>query len=171
MTVHLRPHNPDTDSARMAELLSLVGRGRRFVHGVLWRQPHAPGTVRYRSIAVESGERVVGFAETGREEWMLPGYYWIVVAVAPDARCQGIGTMLLDDIVEFAWEQGASRLLAHVDPSDRGAVGFAWAHGFTVHDLLASRSLVGYGAQDYDPDDCAALPAVSFELDLVTCAS
>lgn len=171
MTVYLRPFNPDADSARMAELLSLAGRGRRFMHGAPRRQSQATGHVLYRVIAVESDERLVGFAETDREEWMLPGHYWIAVVVAPEARRQGIGTMLLDDVLEFAWEQGATRLLAQVDAGDREAACFARAHGFAIHELLASRSLAGFGAADYDPGDRAALPAVCFELDLVACAS
>lgn len=171
MTVYLRPYNTDTDSAGMAELLSIAGRGRRFMRSATWSRSQTPGSVRYRTIAVESGGRVVGFAETGREEWMLPGHFWIVVVVAPEARHQGIGSMLHDDAVEFGWMQGATRLLAHVNPDDREAVGFARAHGFTVHELLASRNLARFGAADYDPNDRAALPAVCFELDLVSCIS
>lgn len=171
MTVYLRPYNADTDSARMAELLSLADRGRRPMHGVPSHQPRTNGHVLYRVIAVESGERMVGCAEAGREDWMLPGHYWVAVVVAPEARGQGIGAMLCDDVVEFAWEQGATRLLAHADARDQEAARFAGARGFAIHGLLASRSLDGFGAADYDPNDRAALPAVCFDLDLVACAS
>jgi GNAT superfamily N-acetyltransferase len=168
MTVYLRPFEEDTDISRMAELLAPVARERRAADRSLRTEvAPAPGRVLYRVVAVEDGDRVVGVGETGREPWMLAGHFWVALYVALEARGQGIGSMLYDDLVEFAWEQGATRLLAHLDQRRPEVVRFAQSRGFAVYELVASRSLTSYGTPDYDPSDRLGLPTVCFDLDLV----
>ena len=168
MTVYLRPFDQDTDISRMAELLASGTRERGGADRSLRADAvAAPGRMLYRVTAVESGERIVGIGEVGREPWMLAGHYWVSLYVAPAARGQGVGAMLYDDLVQFAWEQGATRLLAHVDQRQPEVLRFALARGFTVHELVASRSLADYGAANYDPVDRAGLPAARVDLDLV----
>src|SRR5262245_21345862 len=118
MTVYLRPYALDTDCARLAAQMTLVGfqpvtEAELREREELWPE----GRIRFRVVAVATtseGEQLAGYGETGRDLGMAPGFFWIHLLVAPAMRRQGIGAMLYDDLIQFAWEQGATRLIARV---------------------------------------------------------
>jgi GNAT superfamily N-acetyltransferase len=164
MTVYLRPYNSETDSARLAELLSDLSP-RPVAHDWLSAcealQPE--GRVQFRVTAAvpgAAGEHVVGFGETGRDPWMAPGTFWLDLLVAPEMRRRGVGIMLFDDLVQFAWELGATRLLAHLDERDSAGQRFARRRGFHLHPLGALLDLSVYHAGDYDEQSFCDLPGV-----------
>jgi GNAT superfamily N-acetyltransferase len=84
------------------------------------------GDRRRRSLVYEVDGTVVGvgtLASTSRH----PSRLFVVIAVAPDRRRQGIGTALLHELRTL----GDGRpLIARTRESDRGAVAFLHAHGF-----------------------------------------
>lgn len=145
MTVALRPFDADTDSARLAELLQSVCRHPGTATELREREQRRPeGHICFRVAAVtsaDSGERIVGYGETGREVWMAPGFFWFDLIVDPSARRQGIGTMLYDDLVQFAWELGATRLLARTGDHSPEGLRFVLARGFQLGPLGASLDL------------------------------
>jgi GNAT superfamily N-acetyltransferase len=136
MTVALRPFDADTDSARLAELMNTVCRHLVTEAELRERERAQPeGRMRFRVVAVTTepdGERVVGYGETGRDPWMSPGCFWFDLIVDPAARHQGIGTMLYDDLLQFAWELGATRLVAQVGDHTPEGLRFILTHGFQL---------------------------------------
>ena len=168
MTVYLRPFDADTDTTRLAELLAAARGSRQAAEGERRTRLRAvpQGRLRYRVVAVETGERLVSYGEVGRDAWMRQGDYWMDLLVAAEVRCQGAGSMLYDDLLQFAWEQGAKRILAHSTHWDAAAVRFAAARGFCVGAHVATLCLCEFGAADYDPAAPSDLPEVRLELDL-----
>jgi GNAT superfamily N-acetyltransferase len=161
MTVYLRPYNADTDTARMTELLATAAP--QPVHPTwadLATEPAPPGRIQFRVTAVEPGEHIVGFGETGRDSWMAPGLFWLDLFVAPEARGQGTGAMLFDDLMEFAWELGATQLLSHVDERIPEGRRFVEERGFFPHPFGALLDLSELRARAYAEEDYCGLPDV-----------
>lgn len=161
MTVYLRPYNAETDTARLAELLENAAPQPVLASWVdLATEPAPEGRIQFRIAAVEPGERIVGFGETGRDPWMAPGVFWLDLFVTPEARGQGTGAMLFDDLMQFAWELGAAKLLAHVDERIPEGVRFIQRRGFAAHPFGALLDLSALRGQEYDEAEFCGLPDV-----------
>jgi GNAT superfamily N-acetyltransferase len=171
MTVYLRPYNSETDSARLTELLSeLSSRPVRHDWLCSIEALQSAGRVQFRITAAvpgAAGEHIVGFGETGRDPWMAPGTFWLDLLVAPEMRRRGVGIMLFDDLAQFAWELGATHLLAHLDEPgsptggfDSAGLRFARRRGFRLHPLGATLDLSIYHAGAYDEQSFCDLPDV-----------
>jgi GNAT superfamily N-acetyltransferase len=161
MTVHLRPYNAETDNERLAELVNVL---RSHAIATAWSNENEASRparrIQFRVTAVDTGERIVGFGTTGRDPWMTPGVFWLDLLVAPEARGQGVGMMLFDDLTQFAWELGATQLLAHVDERIPEGVRFARGRGFCLRPPGATLDLAADRARRYDEQALSALPDV-----------
>jgi len=169
MTVALRPFDADTDSARLAELMNTVRRHPITEEELRERERTQPESrIRFRVTAVSTaahGERVVGYGETGRDPWMAAGSFWFDLIVDPAARRQGIGTMLYDDLLQFAWELGATRLIARIGEHTPEGLRFVLAHDFQLGPLGASLDLAAtFGAPAGERDDGPCSPPLVPEL-------
>src|SRR5262249_46784323 len=91
---------------------------------------------------VEEG-RVVGYADTWRDADMAADRFQLTLAVEPERRGRGVGAMLLDDALTFAWEQGGSSLAWRIDGGQAEAVRFAECHGFVLDVEAGNASLIG----------------------------
>src|SRR5215475_279324 len=60
-----------------------------------------------RIVATDATGRVAGYGHALREDWMELGLFWIHIAVAPNARRQGIGRALFETLREWARSRGA----------------------------------------------------------------
>jgi ribosomal protein S18 acetylase RimI-like enzyme len=74
------------------------------------------------------GERVVGFASAARE-W-ADEVELFTLYVAPDRWGEGVGTALLDELVQWAADRGAERLVCSALADNAVALGFLEARGF-----------------------------------------
>jgi GNAT superfamily N-acetyltransferase len=161
MTVYLRPYSAETDTASLAELIARAAPQPLLPSWAdLAEEPAPAGRIQFRVTAVEPGERIVGFGETGRDPWMARGLFWLDLFVAPEARGQGIGAMLFDDLMQFAWELGADRLLVHVDERIPEGLRFVHQRGFAPHPFGALLDLTALRARDYDCSEYCGLPDV-----------
>ena len=161
MTVYLRPYNAETDRIRLTELLTVAAPRPPMPTWAGLAEESAPvGRIRFRVTAVEPGEHIVGFGETGRDPHMGCGLFWLDLFVAPEARGQGTGAMLFDDLMQFAWELGADRLLAHVDDRIPEGLRFVQQRGFAPHPFGAMLDLTALRARDYDDSEYCGLPDV-----------
>jgi GNAT superfamily N-acetyltransferase len=146
MAVHLYPISPDHDYPRLAELIHRV-TGVPISAECLRQQDDSTQSarIRWQIVAVEEG-RVVGYADTWRDAEMAAGRFQLTLAVEPERRGRGIGAMLLDDALTFAWEQGGSSLAWCFDMDQAEAVRFAERHGFLLDVETGNASPAGAAA-------------------------
>jgi GNAT superfamily N-acetyltransferase len=90
------------------------------------------GTVRLQVAATATCRHIVGFAEIVHEKCMPAGHFHFQLIVEKEQRGRGIGQMLYDDVLEFAREQGATRLSLDVLVDAADGLRFATRRGFTV---------------------------------------
>ena len=160
MTIHLRPFNPDTDIPRLAELINAAAPQplpQETVRALVTTP--IPGRIHLRTVAVDSAGRIVGSGEVGRDPWMLPGRFWIDIVVAPEVRGHGVGAMLGDDLVAFAWELGATTLVAPLRPHIPAGRRFLEHRGFVARGAFAMLDFAAY-LQEREAHD----PALAVEL-------
>lgn len=164
MTIHLRPFNPGTDIPRLAELINAAAPQplpQETVRALLTTP--IPGRIHLRTVAVDGASRIIGSGEVGHDPWMLPGRFWIDIVVAPAARGRGVGAMLGDDLVAFAWELGATTLVAPVRPHIPASRRFLEHRGFVVRGGLATLDLAAY-LRERDRECEGPDPALDVEL-------
>ncbi|HKV83369.1 MAG TPA: GNAT family N-acetyltransferase [Ktedonobacterales bacterium] len=100
MTVYIYPMNMDTDLARVTELLRLASALESDdLESALWQV-----------VAVAQGGAIVGYGVAGRAPDMAADMLWLSVVVDPAEREPGIAAMLYDDLIQFAWEIGATSI-------------------------------------------------------------
>ncbi|PWT78548.1 MAG: hypothetical protein C5B60_00985 [Chloroflexi bacterium] len=134
MSIHLSPIDPETDYQQLAELITrdscepvTVERLRAL------DQFPKHGMVRLQVAATAACRHIVGFAEILHDEKCMPaGHFHFQLIVEKEQRGRGIGQMLYDDVLEFAREQGASRLSVDVLIDANDGLRFATRRGFTV---------------------------------------
>lgn len=145
MSIHLSPLNLETDYQQLADLMTrdsgLAVARRRLEfgnHGV------ARGTIRLQVVATAPCRRIVGFAEVMHERCMPDRQFHFQVVVEKGMRGRGIGSMLYDDLLQFAREQGAARLVVDVLDGAADGLRFATRRGFTVSDSDLARNAGSY---------------------------
>jgi GNAT superfamily N-acetyltransferase len=133
MSIHLTPVNPETDLPRVVELISYdTGEPLSVERYRSLEQSLPKGTVRYQLVATLACRRIVGFAEIVHQRTMRVGHFHFRVIVDREERGRGIGGMLYDDLLQFAREQGATRLSVDVLTSATEGLRFATTRGFNV---------------------------------------
>ncbi len=157
MAIYLAPVNPETDNPRLAELMSAASRACVTVAQLRGEGDHAPaGHIHLRMAAVDAEGRIFGFGDVGRDATMPTGRFWFDIVVDSAARGRGVGSMLYDDIVQFAREQGATTLEIAIRDDASAGLRFAARRGFTVegHTNAATASK-GYGTRVTDDKQVA----------------
>jgi GNAT superfamily N-acetyltransferase len=157
MAIYLAPVNPETDNPRLAELMSAASRACVMVAQLRGEVAHAPpGHIHLRMAAVDAEGRMLGFGDVGRDSTMPTGRFWFDIVVDSAARGRGVGTMLYDDIVQFAREQGATTLEIAIRDDASAGLRFAARRGFTVEGHAGTESVSkGHGAPDRDDQQVA----------------
>jgi GNAT superfamily N-acetyltransferase len=141
LAIYLAPVNPETDDARIAELMSAANNACVTVAQLRKESGDArPGHVHLRVVATNASGHILGYGDIGRDPAMSAGRFWFDIVVDGAARGRGVGSMLYDDIVQFAREQGATTLEIAVRDSARPGLRFAARRGFTVerHDTRSA---------------------------------
>lgn len=116
--------HPDPAENEISDLSKLISAARR-----TWAR-HSGERVLWRVAALSSGARPVGYAETGRHAVGGADRFWLRLFVRCEARGQGIGTMLYDDALAFAWEMGATSVEVAVCREERETRRFLRCRGF-----------------------------------------
>lgn len=130
MPITLRPGDAD-DAEAVTAIINVgapepaaVEQVRERLQGAL-----APAANRYitRLVAVDDAGRVTGYGHALREDWMDPGLFWVHIAVAPDARHQGIGAALYTTLRAWSAAHGATNFLGEARDNLEAS------HAFAVH--------------------------------------
>ncbi len=133
MAIHLSPVHAGHDFPRLAELISTVSVEPISAETLrACESSAAAGHILWRVTAVGDDGRIVGYGDAEHDETLPAGHFRLMVAVDPAARGRGIGTMLYDDVAQFAWELGARALVAEIRAGCRDALRFARRRGFRV---------------------------------------
>jgi GNAT superfamily N-acetyltransferase len=131
--VTLRPYNVGTDAPRVAEIVSATRPEPVTADDVRdWERQRPAGQVAHRMVAVDDAGVVVGRAVASHESWEPAGHFWVAVMVDPAVRRRGVGTLLYQDALCVAGEQGAAELEAEVRDGDPASLAFAQHRGFEV---------------------------------------
>lgn len=111
MTVYIYPMNMDTDFPRVVDLLRAVG----VKEDARWE------SALWQVVAVSEGGTIVGYAVAMRTAASPADHLRLSVVVDPAERGAGVAAMLYDDLIQFAWEIGASsvELAGRVPVRDR----------------------------------------------------
>lgn len=139
MAIYLAPVNPETDNARIAELMSAAHNACVTVAQLRDESDNSrPGHIHLRVVATDASGHILGYGDVGREPSMSAGRFWFDIVVDGASRGRGVGSMLYDDIVQFAREQGAMSLEIAIRDTASAGLRFAARRGFTVerHDAL-----------------------------------
>lgn len=122
---------PDSDFPRIAELMSENQPEPITVETLNeWEQQTTDGMIRQRVVSVDENNRVVGYGVVVRQVWNLAGHFFTWIAVDKNKRHQGIGSGLYQTCIDFAVQQGATRLNSEVRDSDAEGQSFAEKRGF-----------------------------------------
>lgn len=142
-----RPYRPeDFDALYEIEVLCFkppLRFGRWYMRGLLQRRNAAAW------IAEEDGQ-VVGFAivEWTDEDAGLAAYIQ-TIEVAPEARCHGVGRMLLGRVEDSALHAGADLIWLHVDEQNTIAQRLYGAQGYSARDRVENYYAQGRTALVY----------------------
>lgn len=85
-----------------------------------------------RRVVVAFDRQVIGFSALHREHWRTAGEWQVDVVVRSDQRRAGVGSALLEDVVDAARRIGVAALLAEADSRRPGNVAFAEHRGFVA---------------------------------------
>ena len=88
------------------------------------------GWDRPKWVAENEHGQVVGYAIVWRAPWNEPGSLGHTVVVHPDARRNGIGGALYAELLNWAREVKASRLVDYLRESDEASIAFAQRRGY-----------------------------------------
>lgn len=94
-----------------------------------------PGTLLHRVVAEDQQGAAVGFAEAYRFPNTPDGKFYMHVAVLPAAQGRGAGSLLLDEVEQFARGHGGNRFVADVSDQDAVALAYVARRGYAVERL------------------------------------
>lgn len=133
MAIYLAPVNPEKDYPRIAELMNTASKACVTLAQLREESDNAqPGRIHLRIAAFDANGHMLGYGDVGRDTDMPTGRFWFDIVVDCAARRRGIGSMLYDDIAQFAREQGATSLEIAVRGDAGTGLRFAARRGFTV---------------------------------------
>lgn len=130
----LRDVNFPDDAEAVAEVLSVANPGwPTTAELVLHANEHRDPSFYFTEVLAEQSGRVVGVGEIGHDTFSHEDWrYWGNVSVHPDARGQGIGTAMYDELLRRVQERGARELRTMLgdQPQDEPGAAFLKARGF-----------------------------------------
>jgi len=166
---HIRYFNPDTDIPRLVQLLTEVesvdhageDTSEESVNAQLELPGHDPIQDRWVAIHLENNEQIIGFGTV----WKVPQntYADMYVCVHPDWRRHGIGSVLLQNVLERAQVLQAKNVLCYADMQHHDVVDFLQKRNctrvaaYTQMRLAADKPLpqtvwpTGYTTRSYNP--------------------
>jgi GNAT superfamily N-acetyltransferase len=133
MSITLRSFEITSDLERLVELVNLIS-SEPLTEEIL-REGYArspEGAIRHEVVAVDEAGWIAGYGRTGRTPWRTPGEFGFDVIVDRAARNRGIGSMIHDDLLEFARRHGAAVLKSHAREGDDASVAFGQRRGFQI---------------------------------------
>lgn len=90
------------------------------------------GFDRYRIVAVDEEDRIIGYGISWRAPWTAVGELNHSLVVEPSCRNQGIGHQLYVTLEKWAQTYGASKLNYEVSDDEENSIAFARKHGYKV---------------------------------------
>lgn len=131
--ITLRPCNPQTDLARIAELYNTANPEPITAERAAEWESHVPeGAVRQYQLAVDATGAVVGYGDCWHYPHMVKSKFMVEIVVDPPCRRQGIGTLLYRSALDYSQENGATGLETKVRDHEPESRHFAEARGFAV---------------------------------------
>ena len=103
------------------------------------------GPSRGRIFVLRSDERIIGMANLLFTISTAVGGFVILmedVVIHPDHRGQGYGSMLLQHVIDFAWQKDFKRITLLTDKLSAKSQGFFKKHGFQFSHLIPMRLLI-----------------------------
>ncbi len=150
--VTFRPMNIRSDAAEMARLHSstVVEPISEETAREWWTLRE--GEIRLTMLALDENCQAIGYWDVDRETWMKPGYFYVNVLVAAEARGRGIGTQMYADALWFAREQGATHLKGSIREDDAKSLQWAVKRGFKVehHTFESALDLKDFDEHRFD---------------------
>jgi GNAT superfamily N-acetyltransferase len=129
--VTIRPSDPETDFPRLVELIATVEPEPITLEMLReWEAMRSAEEITYRTTAVDGSGRILGFGHVERSPWKKPGRFDMNVLVDPAERGKGIGTLLYEDALRFARENGATRLQVRVRDHMPESLAYVQRRGF-----------------------------------------
>lgn len=118
--MRLRPAE-DTDAEAVTAILREVDDARvlsasGWVHG----RHGAPAAQQFLHLVAADGDQIVGFGAAGLDTWTTAAAGWCNVAVTATRRCEGIGSALLEALLEHLRDIGAAKATSFIRFSEEG---------------------------------------------------
>ncbi|GKU77692.1 GNAT family N-acetyltransferase [Paenibacillus sp. L3-i20] len=146
MKIHLRELQLPQDYSSLAELLNKENPepttaealkeddDKLYDVGHTWMDENGllAGYDRTRRVAVNDHGHIVGYLYSWRAPWTEPGYLCTILLVDEQYRKQGIGTLLLQHMLNWAKDIGANAFMSTVWDDQPEALQFATHRGFIV---------------------------------------
>ena len=131
--ITLRPYNPQTDAARIAQLYNSANPEPVTPERVEeWERNFPRGAIRQYQVALDASGTVVGYGDC----WHLPhkpeGKFMLEIVVEPVCRKQGIGARLYRSTLDYSQGIGATWLETHVRDHQPEWLRFAERRGFVI---------------------------------------
>ena len=129
----------DTDAESIAHLISAFETEPVSAQTIsTWFAHQPPGRITHRMVAVLDGQ-VVGYGMAAHETWKPPGEFYLWVTVEKAWQCKGIGSQLMDLLLDACTAHGLNALTSEVLEADPASLAFAQRRGFAVdHHLYES---------------------------------
>jgi GNAT superfamily N-acetyltransferase len=133
----IRPINPETDFARIAELLSVEGPEPVSIEELFEEEnTMLPGDIRHHLVAVAKNNQLVGYGLPKRTRGEPAGYFHLIVLVDPNFRRCGIGSILYDHLLQFVQDHSATKLFCNILEKSADCLSFAYQRGFTSRNYM-----------------------------------
>ena len=145
-----RPMEIETDAAEMARLYSHTVPITPDTARDWWTLRE--GEIRVTMLAIDENGQAIGYWDVDRETWMKPGYFYVKVIVAPEARRHGLGAQMYEAALLVARQYGATHLESHIRETDTSSLRFAEARGFKVihHSFDSALDLTAFDEHRFD---------------------
>lgn len=147
-----RPINLDADAAALARLYNITVAEPISSQTAQDWWTLREGEIRVTMLAEDEHGTVTAYWDVDRETWMKPGHFYIRVIVAPEARCQGLGSQMYEAALQTACGLGATHLLSRVYEPDTASLKFAEARGFKIahHSFESVLDLTSFDEHRFD---------------------
>lgn len=99
------------------------------------------GSIRRYAVAADPNGTIHGYSRITRTPWRAPGWFELLIAVAPEQRRHGIGAALYDEALPTLAAYGATLLDVEISDRSDDGVRFAQQRGFTITQHFVANEL------------------------------